>query len=277
MAETTPRILASGISDHPPDFRFERLPGFPCWTLSLHLRGRILCETRGTTVEISPFDLACFQPGTPYRTRMAPGSDGWQGLWFICMPREDWLPLLAWPEAATGLHRLALAGNPHRQQIRRQVQEAHDLHCGRGRQADLRALHALEAALLLVHESTADVRASDLDRRILHAADLLAADPARPIGIPGLARAAGLSPSRFAHLFRRLMGVAPMAYRERQRMRQARGLLLADGIPIQAIATTLGYESPFHFSKRFKRHHGVSPKHFRQRLGEPGFLERWEG
>ncbi len=81
-----------------------------------------------------------------------------------------------------------------------------------------------------------------------------------------VADAVGLSVYRFAHLFRQQVGLTPRQYLEQERMRRARHLLQRSTQPIKEIATALGFESPFHFSSRFKKSTGQSPQAFRQRM-----------
>lgn len=81
----------------------------------------------------------------------------------------------------------------------------------------------------------------------------------RPVELPDLARAAGLSVSRFAHLFREKAGVPPMDYLRRRRVEYARLLLLTTPMPIKAIAEECGYADQYVFNKTFKRMTGTPP------------------
>jgi AraC-like DNA-binding protein len=79
-----------------------------------------------------------------------------------------------------------------------------------------------------------------------------------------LARLAGLSPSRFHALFQLVMHRSPMAYLVERRMKRAQQMLLTGSSPVQAIASAVGYQDPFHFSRSFKRFTGESPQHYRE-------------
>lgn len=81
--------------------------------------------------------------------------------------------------------------------------------------------------------------------------------------IAKLAKSVRLSPSRFRHLFKELMGEAPQAYARRLRARRAQGLLLDTELSVGEIAERVGYADPFHFSRAFKAAFGVSPTAFR--------------
>jgi AraC family transcriptional regulator of arabinose operon len=85
------------------------------------------------------------------------------------------------------------------------------------------------------------------------------------MGVARIAAQCGLSPSRFAHLFRHQTGETPQRYLELQRLKRARELLEFTQEPIAVIARSVGYENPFYFTLRFKRHNGASPRQWRQR------------
>ena len=86
-----------------------------------------------------------------------------------------------------------------------------------------------------------------------------------------LAAIAGLSPSRFAELFRKKLNATPQAYLRRWRMTLARQDI-ARGDRIKAISRRYGYGSSEAFAKAFHRHFGSNPLALRQgrsRQSEP--------
>lgn len=89
----------------------------------------------------------------------------------------------------------------------------------------------------------------------------------QPADLAGLARLAGLSPSRLHALFRQVVRASPMAYRARRRIQRAQQLLLTTEQPVQEIAQALGFADAFHFSKVFRRVTGHSPRTYRLRAG----------
>lgn len=74
-----------------------------------------------------------------------------------------------------------------------------------------------------------------------------------------------MSPSHFLHLFRTFAGQSPMQYRNHLAMERARGLLTATDLPVGEIAQAVGVQDPLYFSKKFKRHFGISPTDFRKK------------
>jgi AraC-like DNA-binding protein len=107
------------------------------------------------------------------------------------------------------------------------------------------------------------------DPHVGAALSLVHRDPARNWTVASLASAVGMSRSPFAERFRALVGEPPLAYVTRWRMQLVAGLL-RDGRPsLREMAERAGYESEPAFSKAFKRHFGVSPTAYRQRVRAP--------
>jgi len=83
--------------------------------------------------------------------------------------------------------------------------------------------------------------------------------------IPGLARRAGLSRSQFCALFRTGLGRSTTQYIEERRLELARFYLATTSQTVAQIAARTGFESPFYFSRRFRRQFGASPRAYRAR------------
>ena len=107
---------------------------------------------------------------------------------------------------------------------------------------------------------------STIDDRISRALDAMEQRMADTLTVRDLAAIAGLSPSRFAHLFRRTVGVSPLRHLYSLRMRRAQQLLEHSSLPIRDVMRQVGWKDPSHFSKDFKRRFGVSPRGYRDRI-----------
>ena len=95
--------------------------------------------------------------------------------------------------------------------------------------------------------------------RIGRAMAFIEQNAARRLTVPAVARQVAMSPSHFAHRFREVASVTPMRYLKLVRLEQARDLLLADGLPVAEVADRIGYGSPSHFTRDFKRRYGLAP------------------
>jgi AraC family transcriptional regulator of arabinose operon len=84
------------------------------------------------------------------------------------------------------------------------------------------------------------------------------------VPLDALARTVGLSVSRLSHLFRQQVGLTPQQFIERERITRAKQLLELTSRTVAAIAGEVGYENPFYFTLRFKRHTGLSPTEWRK-------------
>lgn len=100
-------------------------------------------------------------------------------------------------------------------------------------------------------------------RRIGDARDAIDADPTGEHSIWRLASAAAMSPFRFAHVFRELVGSAPHIYVVRKRLELAR-TLLREGMSVTETCFAAGYNNAGHFTRSFKRHFGVLPSDVRR-------------
>jgi AraC-like DNA-binding protein len=83
------------------------------------------------------------------------------------------------------------------------------------------------------------------------------------IGVPGMARAAGLSPSRFHARFLDEVGEPPADWLRRRRIDQAKRLLVTSEHPITELALSLGFPSSQYFATMFKRYVGLTPREYR--------------
>ncbi len=101
------------------------------------------------------------------------------------------------------------------------------------------------------------------DERILRALRLMHDDPGRAWRLQELAKAAGMSRTRFAVHFSGVAGVAPLAYLAEWRMRLAQRRLREDDTSIAVLSASLGYASESAFSNAFKRITGVAPRNYR--------------
>jgi AraC family transcriptional regulator of arabinose operon len=104
-----------------------------------------------------------------------------------------------------------------------------------------------------------------LPQRLRDVLRLMEGDLKHAWTLTDLARAANLSVSRFSSEFRQHLGGSPMDFLLRLRLRRAVHELRNQELSISEIAERVGFRDAFYFSRQFKRHHGSSPRHYRQR------------
>ena len=76
------------------------------------------------------------------------------------------------------------------------------------------------------------------------------------------ARACGLSSAHLSRLFHRFAIESPNQFLVRMKMNHAAELIARSSVPVKSAANSVGYDDPYHFSRVFKRVHGVAPSHF---------------
>jgi AraC-like DNA-binding protein len=99
---------------------------------------------------------------------------------------------------------------------------------------------------------------SDIDR-LQVARQLLLACLASPPSLPELARLARLNEAKLKAGFRALFGSSVFGYLRRQRMEEARRLLLTRNHNVTEVAARVGYANPSKFAAAYRKQFGVSP------------------
>ena len=250
-------IISAGFSENRKDARVERQAGFSYWSVGLFLKGSIELRTGARTFATAQEAIALIPPGIAYNLAFRTDE---REIWCIFEPRPELLAILQSKEEQPSASLVALHETAQLPEIEASLREL----IRRWEQNPphvLLAENALERALLLVHEQRDP---SPMDERIRKAMDFMLERYAKPIAVSDMARVATLSPSRFAHLFREQTGMTPVQFLDHRRMERARQLLLSTRMPIKEIAEQLGFMNQFHFSTRFRRLTGQSPRNYRQ-------------
>jgi AraC-like DNA-binding protein len=105
--------------------------------------------------------------------------------------------------------------------------------------------------------------------RIMPALNLLR-DPRRPrVTLAEAAAACRLSPSRFAVVFPRIMGVSFGKFALRARLAFAAHRLLSTNLSVDAIAAEAGFTDASHLHRHFVRHYGQTPRSYREQPSAP--------
>lgn len=143
--------------------------------------------------------------------------------------------------------RLTAAGMPERAAATRSV-------------AQLEAwAHQVVAAVL---EEPAEAAGQDsiIQRVKQYVADHLREDISRE----DLASHVFVNPAYLSRLFKKETGESLTDYILRERMKQAKELIVGSTMPVSDIALSLGYSNFSYFSKMFKKVYGMNPQHYRR-------------
>jgi AraC-like DNA-binding protein len=95
--------------------------------------------------------------------------------------------------------------------------------------------------------------------RVARAIRQLRSEYRMPLKVPHLAKTAGMSVSSFHEHFKAITGTTPLQYQKDLRVIEAQGLLRAMGHTVSETAYAVGYESPNHFSRDYRRKFGLPP------------------
>ena len=87
---------------------------------------------------------------------------------------------------------------------------------------------------------------------------------ADPPTLEELGEVSGYSAQHLNRLFKQTVGVTPLQYLLRLRMDRAAQLLVDGQWTVAAVGQAVGYDSPFYFSRVFRKHFGLSPSQYQQ-------------
>lgn len=85
--------------------------------------------------------------------------------------------------------------------------------------------------------------------------------------VESMAAILGRSRSHVLKLFRRNLGVTAKGHVIARQLQEARELLLSTTLTIAEVGQAAGLPDPYHFSKLFRRHVGISPREYRAKHG----------
>lgn len=91
--------------------------------------------------------------------------------------------------------------------------------------------------------------------------------------VAGMTSVSGLAPRTFKRRFETAAGYSPLEYVQSLRIEEAKQMLEASDVGIDAIAEEVGYSEPAAFRRLFKRATGISPHQYRQRFRRVAALD----
>lgn len=243
---------------------FERREGIDQAVLIYCVSGAGWCRTEGGEIPIAPGELLIVPPGLQHKYG-ASERQPWSIHWVHAKGQllRPFLEQLGDPERVSS----AFVGNDA--QSIALFDEVLEL-CEQGHSFSelLQAGQALShlMALLARHARQRPKESADTDSRIAQSIAFLELHFERELGVPKLARIAGLSPSRYSAVFKARTGQSPMSYLTRLRMQRACQLLETTEQSVKSISATVGYSDQLYFSRVFRAAHHVSPSDYRKQF-----------
>ncbi len=256
-------LVVASRQTYPEDHAFACPNGTDRYTLELTYSGVMLRRCgRSRRFRLQPNNtLLLTPPGVPYALQ---GRDEGDEIWLIFDPPPSLQECLDWPRGEFGIPELHVPPTPLGRQVLQAFEDAQHFMSSRLTRRQELAENALERLLLLAEQLRAETDTPP-DQRIQSVLTVIEQEYHAALTVETLAHTANLSPSHFAHLFRRETGVSPMQYLESIRLEQAQLLLLRTDLQIQEIASRVGFDDPFYFSTRFRRRLGCAPSAWRTR------------
>lgn len=105
---------------------------------------------------------------------------------------------------------------------------------------------------------------------VMELAARISESPKEIPSIAEMADQAGYSTDHFARVFKSVLGQSPQAFAVRARINRACQLLTESPLTISQIASAIGYEDIFFFSKQFKQKMGMTPTQYRAKAATRG-------
>ena len=123
----------------------------------------------------------------------------------------------------------------------------------------------MSRALLVHRGSTPDARSIPTSRQVMRAITAFFAAPERSWTLPDLAKAAGMSRTRFAETFKLVTGQTPKHVISRMRLTAIARRLASASLSVETAAEEAGYGSYEAFVRAFQREFGETPARWRRR------------
>lgn len=229
------------------------------WEFIYFLSGRGRIDLPHTSLRPQQFFLAVYPPEVPHFESADPSDPEVTIFLSIHVPG-------ALPEGAP------LLLPDHRGELRWLCERIIEEHRAHGNPL---LIESYTRAFLLLVERAWEGRLPARHDAVDQAVQYLHANYAQPITLTALANAVSVTEMHLSHRFSARLGISPMRYLRRIRIETAMQLLATTDLPVNAIATQVGFADPFYFSRVLKETTGCSPTAFRRqadpaRISMPG-------
>jgi AraC-like DNA-binding protein len=250
-------VVCAGREECTPDYRIER-KGFRYHAVEYVFSGQWELTVGSRRTLLGPGSLFSYGPGTSYRLTAAGGA----GLvkFFVDFAGLDASALLK----SSGLTRGRCL------QVR-QTRWLHDLFdqildCASLRRPSARRIGSrlTELLLLRIREDSrlGASSQSEAQRTFERCREVIQQDYHKLMSVSEVAARCNIDAAYLSRLFKRYADENPLQFLARTKMDHAAELIMRSGCSVKQASAAVGFEDPYHFSRVFKRIHGVSPGRF---------------
>lgn len=255
-ADTDLAVTCAGWEDCAPGYEIER-DGFRYAALEYIVGGSWELKTRSGKWEVGPGTVFTYGPGVAYSLKAL--SDSGLTKYFVDFTGQSAARLLSRAGLDDGRPGHAIHGRWLHDLMDQLVEASRLRPAARKRIADMLLLLLLERAREDLRKGTRILAA---ERKYEECRRYLTDNYLRIHRLSEAARACGLSAVHLSRLFRRFAAESPHAFLLRTKMNHAAELIARDNASVKAAGAQVGYDDPYHFSRVFKRVHGVAPSRF---------------
>lgn len=258
-------FLVTDIGCYPkaPGHRVDRPAGSPGDILLFVTAGEGWVRVGGRTHKVKA-NQAIRLPARKAHAYGADKANPW-GLYWLHMQGKGCSDLLSWTPFQ---HSKPVIACPAMESIRRHGNAAMDrMLTGYSDSALLELARRAVAILACLHRNShlRERGVDEADQRINQSMEFMRSHLGQALNLADCARAANYSISRYSARFRALCGTSPLHYLRELRMQKACEMLDNGNEPVKAIALSVGYPDPLHFSRIFRTTTGMSPTEYRRR------------
>lgn len=241
-------IHMAGMAELKEEYWVERThPEIHTILITIDGEGQLITDSGSE--RILPNTITVLPAKSPFRFELAPLVSSWKMIWILFKDTDSWS---SWYD---GVKRVTSFDDAERTWSTMQL-----LHSEIGGRRAFRRILLSELIRGLTRVDTSNY---DTPTRVMAVYNLVESQLHLDWRVSEVAKRSFLSEEQLNRVTLSLYGVSPRSYLVKLRMTRAAALLLNTDWSIKMISSRLGYQDPNNFSHRFRKYHGISPKHFR--------------
>ncbi|WP_394242501.1 helix-turn-helix transcriptional regulator [Vibrio astriarenae] len=241
-------IHMAGMAELKEEYWVERThPEIHTILITIDGEGQLITDSGSE--RILPNTITVLPAKSPFRFELAPLVSSWKMIWILFKDTDSWS---SWYD---GVKRVTNFDDAERTWSTVQL-----LHSEIGGRRTFRRILLSELIRGLTRVDSSNY---DTPTRVMAVYNLVESQLHLDWRVSEVAKRSFLSEEQLNRVTLSLYGVNPRSYLVKLRMTRAAALLLNTDWSIKMISSRLGYQDPNNFSHRFRKYHGISPKHFR--------------